>query len=229
MKDVLQKRITSKSPMHMVLVADDSGSMQGEPAAAATKAIHAWVNELYVATRGKKPYFRFSLVSYGSAPTIVAEALDVRDVEVKPFVLDGTSGRTNLIDALAAVRQILARDGATEEHCPPVVFLFTDGRPTDEQGTATPAVASATIAEAQALKAMPLPCGSPFIVALGFGEASDTLLQQLASTPALYHRLPSAQALIALLPDIGTPTVGGEGDEGTVGRFLDRAASVRER
>ncbi len=229
MKDVLKKRITGKSPMHMVLIADDSGSMKGEPAQAATKAIHAWVNELYVATRGKKPYFRFSLVSFGSTPSIVAEALDVRDVEVKTFILDGSSGRTNLPAALAAARQIVTRDAATAEHCPPVVFLFTDGKPTDEQGHETPGATSAALVEAQALKATPLACGSPFIVALGFGDASDTFLQQVASTPALYHRLPNAQALIALLPDIGTPTVGGEGDEGTVGDFLHRASAVKER
>jgi len=229
MKDVLQKRITGKSPMHMVLVADDSGSMKGDAAQAATKAIHAWVNELYVATRGKKPYFRFSLVSYGSAPNIVAEALDVRDVDVKPFVLDGSSGRTNLVAALAAVRQIVMRDGATEEHCPPVVFLFTDGKPTDENGHDTAAAAQAALAEAHALKTVPLPCGSPYIVALGFGDASDTFLREVASTPQLYHRLPNAQALIALLPDIGTPTVGGEGDEGTVGAFLENASAVKER
>lgn len=229
MKDVLKKRITGKSPMHMVLIADDSGSMRGDPAQAATKAIHAWVNELYVATRGRKPYFRFSLISFGSTPTIVAEGLDVRDVDVKTFVLDGTSGRTNLPAALATAREIVQRDGASAEHCPPVVFLFTDGKPTDESGYETPVAASAALNEAKALKSTQLVCGSPFIVALGFGEASDAFLQQVASMPTLYHRLPNAQALIALLPDIGTPTVGGEGDEGTVGHFLQRASNVKER
>ena len=122
----------------------------------------------------------------------------------------------------------MARDGATAEHCPPVVFLFTDGKPTDENGHETPLATNAALAEAQALKAAPLVCGSPFIVTLGFGEASDAFLSQVASTPGLYRKLKSAQELIALLPDIGTPTVGGEGDEGTVGHFLQQASAVKE-
>jgi hypothetical protein len=229
MTDALQKRITSRSPMHMVLVADDSGSMKGAPATSATQAIHAWVNELYMTTRGKKPYFRFSLVSYGSKPNIVAEALDVRDVDVKPFVLDGSSGRTNLVAALAAVRELLARDGATAQHCPPSVFIFTDGKPTNEQGKETDEAAAAALEEAMLLKGLPLACGSPFIVTLGFGDASDDFLHALASTPDHYHRLPNAQALVKLLPDIGTPTVDGDGEEGTVAFFRDQASAVRDR
>ena len=79
------------------------------------------------------------------------------------------------------------------------------------------------------LKALPLPCGSPFVVGLGFGEASDAFLQQLASTPDHYHRLPNAQALVRLLPDIGTPTVDVEGEEGTVGFFREQVSAVRDR
>jgi hypothetical protein len=213
----------------MVLVADDSGSMRGPPAAAATQAIHAWVNELYMTTRGKKPYFRFSLVSYGSSPSIVAEAVDVRDVDVKPFVLDGSSGRTNLVAVLEAVRELVARDGATAQHCPPSVFIFTDGKPTDEHGRESDATTAAALAEAALLKALPLACGSPFVVTLGFGDASDAFLRELASTPNHYHRLPNAQALVKLLPDIGTPTVDGDGEEGTVGFFREQASAVKER
>jgi Mg-chelatase subunit ChlD len=223
MNDVLRKRITGKSPMHMVLIADDSGSMKGPPSAAATTAIHAWVNELYVKTRGRKPYFQFSLVSFGSIPTIVVEKTDVRDIDVTSFVLQGGSGYTNLADALATVRQILARDGATADHCPPFVFLFTDGKPTEPNGQTSDAAAQAAQDAATALKMLPLPCGSPFVVALGFGNVSDSFLQQVASAPQLYHRIPNAQALIQLLPEIGTPTVEGAGEEGTVGAFLKQA------
>jgi uncharacterized protein YegL len=228
MNDILKKRITGKSPMHMVLVADDSGSMKGAPAADATRAIHAWVNELYVKTRGKKPYFRFSLVSFGSAPAVVAEAMDVRDVDVTSFVLAGDAGSTNLTDALMTVRQILARDGATAEHCPPFVFLFTDGRPTDPTGKMNDAAAQTAQDAASALKMLPLACGSPFIVTLGFGAVVDAFLQQLASAPNLYHRISSAQELIQLLPEIGTPTVEGVGEEGTVGNFLRQVGGISD-
>lgn len=228
MSELLQKRITSRTPMHIVLCADDSGSMKGEPAGNATKAIHAWVNELYVATRGKRPYFRFSLVLFGSQATIAGEALDVRDVDVSSFVLAGGGGHTNMAEALSTVRALLSRDGAPAEHCPPFVFLFTDGRPTDVRGHETDEVRRAAAFEAATLKALPLACGSPFIITIGFGKTDDPFMQSLASTPGHYHRILSAQDLIRLLPEIGTPTIAVEGEEGTVGHFVKQTA-IKDR
>lgn len=229
-QDILKKNITGRNPMHIVLIADDSVSMAGEPAKAATKAIHAWVNELYVRTRGKKPYFRFSLLCFGTHAGVAAEALDIRDVEMKSFALDGTSGTTNLAEALSLAAEVLERDGATADHCPPFVFLFTDGRPTNAAGKATEEAARAAIERAETLKLLDLACGSPFVVAIGFGKARDDILQQVASTPRMYHRLPSAQALVSFLPEIGTPTVEGDPDETTVGRLLEKVSTgpIRE-
>ncbi|MDI3291656.1 VWA domain-containing protein [Polyangium sp. 15x6] len=227
MNDVLTKKITSKSPMHMVLVVDDSGSMRGDPAALATKALRAWVSELDVATQGTRPYFRFSLIQFGSQPTIVAENLDVRKVDVTDFQLAGESGSTNLAAALNAAREVLLRDGATSAHCPPFVFLFTDGHPTDSNGHTSEAATQAALDAAGALKVLPLPCGSPFLVALGYGDINDDNMRKLASRPDLYHRLPNMAALVKVLPSIGTPTVQGGG---TVGTFVAQiAGGIQER
>jgi Mg-chelatase subunit ChlD len=219
MSDVLEKRITRRSPMHIVLVADDSLSMKGPSADAATEAMHAWVNELHIKTRGKMPYFRFSLVMFGSKATTLAEGLDVRDVDIEGFRLAGTSGTTNVAAALHQVQEILLRDGATGEWCPPFVFVFTDGKPTDGQGHPTDAAEQAALDEAARLKLLALPCGAPFLITLGFGEAKDDFLRKLASKPSLYHRLPNAQALIKLLPSIGTPTVEAAG---TIAGFVEQ-------
>ena len=98
MTDVLEKRITRSSPIHMVLVADDSSSMrEGQQAAAATEALHAWVSELCIAARGKMPYFRVSVIVFGSHAQVLAdqsgefeaENLDVLDVDISGFVLNG--------------------------------------------------------------------------------------------------------------------------------------------
>ncbi len=219
MTEALEKRITRKSPMHIVLAADDSQSMKGASAEAATEAMHAWVNELHVKTRGKLPYFRFSLVLFGSNATIMAEGIDVRDVDIEGFRLDGSSGTTNVAAALREIQNVLRRDGATADFCPPFVFIFTDGKPTDKNGRPTPEAEREALDEAARLKLLSLPCGSPFIITLGFGEAKDDFLQQLASKPSLYHRLPNAQALIKILPSIGTPTVE---SNGTIAGFVEQ-------
>lgn len=227
MNEHLEKRITRQSPVHIVLVADDSGSMHGAPAAAATEAIHQWLNELHVAARGRMPYFRFSLVIFGSTATIVAddqnsfraENLNVVDVDITGFQLHGASGSTNLAAALRLAADVVSRDGATTAHCPPFVFVFTDGRPTDERGHPTPAAAQAALDAAAQLKLLALPCGSPFVITLGFGDAWDDFMAKLATKPTLYHRLPNAQALIKLLPSIGTPTVEGKG---TIADFVSQ-------
>lgn len=227
MNESLAKRITRQSPIHIVLVADDSKSMAGDSAAAATKALQLWLNELCVAARGKMPYFRVSLVIFGSDAAILsdrdnkfrAENMDVLDVDLSGFSLNGTSGTTNLAAALRLVREILLRDGATASWCPPFVFVFTDGQPTDAGGHPTPEAVQAALDEAARLKLLSLPNGSPFLVALGFGDAKDDFMRQLASKPSLYHRLPNAQALVNLLPSIGTPTVEGRG---TIAGFVEQ-------
>ena len=193
----------------------------------ATKALQAWVNELYVATRGTMPYFRFSLVCFGTEAKVIADNVSVLEVDVSDFILAGNSGSTNLAAALSSVRDILLRDGAAASHCPPFVFVFTDGRPTDNHGRPTEEAMRAALDAAAGLKVLPLACGSPFLIPLGYGEVNDSFMSQLATKPTLYHRLPNMAALIKLLPSIGTPTVEGGGD---VASFLEQISNgVRER
>lgn len=226
-QDVLSKRITRKSPMHMVLIVDDSGSMEGDPALQATNAIHAWVNELHVACRGTMPYFRFSLVSFGSNTHIIAENVNILEVDITGFILAGKSGTTQMATALNTARELLQRDNATASFCPPFVFLFTDGRPTNERGDPTYEASQDTIQAASLLKALPRPCGSPFLITLGYGNVDDVYMRQLASAPNLYHRIPNMAALVKLLPMIGTPVVEGGG---TVGSFIEQiSGGIRER
>lgn len=201
--------------MHLMVLADDSGSMAGAPAQAATKAIQTWLDELYAAVKAMPGYFKVSVVAYGTSAAIVTEAQDVAAIDATGLVLEGKSGVTNMAAALALARQILERTPTKAEDCPPFVFLFSDGRPTTPEGQEGPGPQQAALTEASYLKALPLPCGNPFLVTLGFGDAIDSLMAQLATTTTangapvpLYHRIQNAQQLIKLLPAIGTPRVG---------------------
>src|ERR1700748_3843924 len=88
------KSISSDHPMHIVLIADDSGSMAAKRdgrsgADDATEAIQNWVAELQLQTKGRKPYFRFTLISFGSAVDILAEAKDLNAIDVVDLPVDG--------------------------------------------------------------------------------------------------------------------------------------------
>jgi uncharacterized protein YegL len=189
-------RIQTANPMHIVLLADNSGSLQGQPAADVSEAVQNWIYELQQATRGRKEYFRFSFITFGSASEIVAAAVNVNDVDAATVVIDGNGGSTNMAAALDDAGDVIQRNAAPH-HCPPFVFLYTDGNPDD---------AGAALSTAGRLKGLALPCGSPRIVALGFGSANDAFLRQVATSPEFYKRVTSSQDLMRLLPAIGTPT-----------------------
>lgn len=200
------RRIQSANPMHMLLLADNSGSLRGAPAAAVTEAIRNWVVKLQMVSLGKKPYFKFSFVVFGSTSEVIAEAVNVNDVDSDAVDIDGNGGTTNLAAALADAIALVERH-AEAHHCPPFVFVFTDGAPSLDGKTSDEASALAT---GTALKNLNLSCGSPRVVTLGFGKLNDAFMRALASRPEFYKRVANAQELIQLLPSVGTPTqIGG--------------------
>ena len=135
-----------------------------------------------------------------------------------------------MAEALGLARAILERDGAQSGWCPPFVFVFSDGRPTNAEGYPTDDAEQAALREAELLKQATLACGSPFIVTLGFGKAKASFMRSLASSEALYIALPNAQALVQLLPAIGTPTVDGTRSIGDFIQQIERAGTgVRDR
>lgn len=189
-------RIQSSNPMHIVLLADNSGSLEGQPARDVTEAIQNWIYELQQVTRGKKEYFKFSFITFGSSADVIASGVNVNDVDAATVIIDGGGGTTNMAEALLTARTVIAQNAASH-HCPPFVFLYTDGHPDD---------ANAALVAASQLKTLNLSCGAPRIIALGFGTANDDLLRKIATSSEFYKRVANSQALMRLLPAIGTPT-----------------------
>ena len=70
-------RINSFSPWHLVLVLDDSGSMQGSKIQMLNEAMERMIDEMRMLSGGMKPYFRISIVRFGSQAEVIT-------VEVRP-------------------------------------------------------------------------------------------------------------------------------------------------
>ena len=203
-------RVTSATPWHIVLVLDDSGSMSGQPSQDVNEAIKELISELVTASMGKKPYFKVSVVSFGSSYHTIAEAVSETDLEkdldaVANF--GGNSGSTNAA-ALDEAARILTSHPGQETDFEPFVFFLSDGYPDDN---------SEALKAAKKIKNLSLPPGAPRIVTLGFGSVDDSFMASIASNGELYKKLDSSEDIVKLLPAMGTigsnATSGAEGVE----------------
>jgi uncharacterized protein YegL len=209
----LNKSISSASPVHLMLLADNSGSMRQLTASTftaaqvASQAIRAWVGALQSKSKYSKPWFRFSLIVFEKDVDVWCKNVDVNTLNTDALALEGVQGaRTNLTAALDTARQILEETPPAATDCAPYVFLYSDGQADDPDGA---------VASAKALKELQLPCGSPTIVALGFGNADDEFMSTVATTRAASHdpnivfpfyvKLAKPDDLLGLLPSLGTP------------------------
>ena len=189
-------RVTSKNPWHVVLVLDDSGSMSGQPCRDLNEAIKELIDALVTASMGQKPYFKVSVVSFGSNFNTLAEALPETDIDENVVAnFQGGSGSTNAAAALDEAARILLNNPGEETDFEPFVFFLSDGCP-DNANTALQA--------ADKIKSLSLPSGSPRIVTLGFGSVDDSFMEGLANNSELYKKMASSQDIVKLLPAIGT-------------------------
>lgn len=189
-------RVRSTSPWHLVFVLDDSGSMEGEGAAQLREAVRTLVEELKLTSAGLKPYFKVSLIRFGSSPETLYEAASEQTVD--PSVIDtfdASSGTTNVAAAFDEAHRILSRNPGKETDFTPYVFFFSDGMPDD---------AAAALAAAERVKTLQIAAGMPRVVSIGLGEVDDDFMSRIASKKELYKHLHNASELTRLLPQIGT-------------------------
>ena len=104
-------RVTSETPWHVILVLDDSGSMGGKPAADVNDGLKDMLAEMEVIAKGSKPYFKISIITFGSAAQVVEEYKGERDIDAnKIAVLSGSSGTTAADQGLKAAADVLRRN-----------------------------------------------------------------------------------------------------------------------
>jgi len=190
------ERVRSQSPWHLVLVLDDSKSMEGAPAEHVNNAVQMLISELKVLSGGSKPYFKLSVIQFGSRPNVLVEAVNEQGVDARQLSsLDGSSGGTDAAAALRETYGLLSRHPGVATDFTPFVFFLSDGAPDDS---------IAALEAGRMLKALDIPAGMPRIITIGFGDANDAFMSQLASSPELYKRLKSPQDIGKFLPAIGT-------------------------
>src|SRR4051812_39207729 len=125
-------RVTSNSPWHLVFVLDDSGSMSGTPANMLNRALDDMIEEMKLLSQGTKPYFKISVIVFGSSVSVVAEAESEQTLDkTKITGFSGNSGSTNMAAALQEAAALLKRRPGTQNDFDPYVFLLTDGQADD--------------------------------------------------------------------------------------------------
>lgn len=189
-------RVTSKTPWHIVLVLDDSISMEGAPVQELNKAVDAMIEEMKLISQGLKSYFKLSVIKFGSSPHVLAVVSGENAINVSQVTsLSGDSGSTDAAAAFREVGNILNQNGGEPTDFTPYVFFLSDGAPDDVPDA---------LAAAASVKSMTVPAGTPKVVTIGFGAANDDFMQQVASTPELYKRLADHRDMIKFFPQIGT-------------------------
>src|SRR5262249_27858865 len=175
-------RVTSNSPCHLVFGLDDSESMSGTPADTLNRALDEMIEEMKLLSQGTKPYFKISVVVFGSHVKVIAEAESEQTLDkAKITSFAGSSGTTNMAAALNEAATVLKRRPGTANDFDPYVFLLTDGQADD---------ASAALSAAQAIRSMEVAAGKPRVVAIGLGDGVNMpFLQQVASNQELAKHL----------------------------------------
>ncbi len=205
-------------PQLVVILADDSGSMAGEKAMAATKGIRELIFECQ--TRGPKGsgrgYFKLLLIRFSDKAEIDAQCdmVSARDIDPSNISLSGTGAQTNITAALqlAMVRLVpymksLENHPERAVHPLPLVLLFSDGG--HNVGDPPDVVANE-------IKSLELDRQKVVIASAGVAMSDDgsdidePTLKSIASQEGCYLRAQNAQMLTNFIARVGScgPSLG---------------------
>jgi uncharacterized protein YegL len=120
-------------PLHVYTLLDVSASMHGAPVESLRQGLQSLVGTLIA--RSKRPV-QIAIITYESTPTLLMPLADVTTFGTFPiprtFPTEGTSGLG------AALRFLL---DSLPAHDPALLYIFTDGEPTDDWESVLPQAA----------------------------------------------------------------------------------------
>ena len=196
-------------PQLVCVLADNSGSMAGEKAQAATRGIREMLMECQ--SRGPegpdRSYFKFLLIRFDQVATLdlLCAMTPVRMIDPDQISIDGRGGQTDITAALELTlmrlrpyMDSLQQHPERSEHPLPLVLLFSDGEHN---------VGSGPQPVAAEIKRLNLD-GDPVVIAVagvsvGSKHPHEKVLREIAS-PECYVHIDNAPALAAFIATVGS-------------------------
>jgi uncharacterized protein YegL len=205
----MARQARQSRPQLVVVLADNSGSMAGDKAQAATQGIREMLMECQ--SRGPagpdRSYFKLLLIRFDHEAVIdpLCDMTPVRSIDPDLVSIDGKGGQTDITAALElALMRLrpyiggLQRHAERAEHPLPLVLLFSDGE--HNVGSGPGLVASE-------IKDLNLD-GEPTVIAVagvstGAEQPDERTLRDIAS-PECYVHITDAQALASFIASVGS-------------------------
>jgi len=205
----MTRQARQSRPQVVCILADNSGSMQGDKARAATEGIREMIMECQ--TKGpqgvERSYFKVLLVKFSNEAQIdpSCDMTPVRQIDPQTIEIRGDGGQTNItaalqlaLDRLKPYMQGLQNHPEHGEHPLPLVLLFSDG----EHNVGAPPQSVAA-----QLKSLRLDGESVVVVsagvAVGDGRPDETTLREIGS-PECYLPVTAADMLTAFISEVGS-------------------------
>lgn len=208
---VMERTARRTRPQLVCVLADNSNSMMGAKAEAATRGIRNMLIHCQAATPDDADYsyFRFLLIRFADEPRVEpsCDMTPVYEIEAEEIVLDGRGGMTNITAALQLVldrvrpyMQSLQEHPERKVHPIPLILLFSDGKHNDN-------LASPPQVVANELKQLTLD-GDPLVIAVagvsvGGDKADEDTLREIAS-PECYVTIENVQLLARFIAAVAS-------------------------
>ena len=230
----MERKAKQTRPQLVCVLADNSGSMSGPKAQAATNGIREMLLRCQTSgPRGpERSYFRLVLIRFGSAAELDPRCnlTPVRQIDADSIEIRGDGGETNITAALALayegleryMREVVQPHPERGQHPLPLVLLFSDGYNT--AGDPKPF--------ARRIKELNIDGESVTIACAGVStegseQPDEALLREIAS-PECYVHIDNVRMLSGFLAEVGSSGASSAREVGLIIRRLQTPRQVEE-